>query len=124
MDVLNLARKFLDAIERGDTDAARACYADDAIIWHNFDDKEKTVDENMASLEKWKRYVDNRKYDVQRLERLSNGYLQQHILTGVTKEGVQILVHACLICTVVGDKIIKLEEYLDPAPASVVRNMD
>ena len=124
MDVLNLARKFLDAIERGDTAAARACYADDAIIWHNFDDKEKTVDENMVSLEKWKRYVDNRKYDVQRLERLSNGYLQQHILTGVTKEGVKILVHACLICTVVGDKIVKLEEYLDPAPASVVRNMD
>ena len=74
MDVLNLARKFLDAIERGDTAAARACYADDAIIWHNFDNKEKTVDENMASLEKWKRYVDHRKYDL------------QHILTGVTKE--------------------------------------
>lgn len=75
MDVLSLARKFLDAIERGDTAAARACYADDAIIWHNFDNKEKTVDENMASLEKWKRYVDHRKYDVQRLERLPNGYL-------------------------------------------------
>jgi ketosteroid isomerase-like protein len=124
MDVLNLARKFLDAIERGDTAAARACYADDAIIWHNFDNKEKTVDENMASLEKWKRYVDHRKYDLQRLERLPNGYLQQHILTGVTKEGIQILVNACLICTVFGDKIIKLEEYLDPAPASIVRNMD
>lgn len=124
MDVLELARKLLDAIEQGDTSAARACYTKDAVIWHNFDNREKTVDENMASLEKWKKYVDNRKYEVQRLERLPDGYLQQHIFSGVTKEGVAIYVFACVICTVVGDKITRLEEYLDPAPASVVRNMD
>ena len=82
MCVLELARTFLDAIERGDIVAARACYSDDAVIWHNFDNKEKTVDENMISLEKWKKYVINRTYDLQRLELLSNGYLQQHILSG------------------------------------------
>ena len=124
MCVLELARTFLDAIERGDIAAARACYSDDAVIWHNFDNKEKTVDENMISLEKWKKYVINRTYDLQRLELLSNGYLQQHILSGTTNNGVNILVHACVICTVSNNKITRLEEYLDPAPASVVRNMN
>jgi len=123
MCVLELARTFLDAIERGDIVAARACYSDDAVIWHNFDNKEKTVDENMISLEKWKKYVINRTYDLQRLELLSNGYLQQHILSGTTNNGVNILVHACVICTVSNNKITRLEEYLDPAPASIVRNM-
>ena len=124
MDVLKLAKVFLDAVERGDTDTARSCYADDAVIWHNFDNREKTVDENMASLEKWKRLVNDRKYELQRLERLPNGYFQQHILSGVTTEGTEILVHACVICTVSDDKITKLEEYLDPASASVVRNKE
>ena len=78
----------------------------------------------MISLEKWKKYVINRTYDLQRLELLSNGYLQQHILSGTTNNGVNILVHACVICTVSNNKITRLEEYLDPAPASVVRNMN
>ena len=122
MDVLDLAKKFIDAIQRGDVETARSCYTPDARIWHNFDDKEQSVDENMAALEKWKRLVDNRNYNVTRMERLPDGYLQQHILTGTTKEGVEIYVHACVICTVVDGKISRLEEYLDPGPATSVRN--
>jgi ketosteroid isomerase-like protein len=33
-----LAARFFDAIEAGDADAALACYAPDARIWHNTDE--------------------------------------------------------------------------------------
>ena len=50
MDFLALAEKFVSAIERADVDVIRQCYASDARIWHNFDNIEQTVEQNLATL--------------------------------------------------------------------------
>jgi ketosteroid isomerase-like protein len=116
METLELARRFIQAVESGELEAVRACYGEDARIWHNFDDVEQTVDENMKVLEWMKRKTTRRSYEITRLEEIAGGYLQQHILRMVNREGSEITMHACLVVRVENGKILRLEEYLDPSP--------
>ena len=121
MQTLKLARHFIAAIEAGQTEEVRAYYAPDARIWHNFDDINQTVDENMAVLEWMKRQTTRRSYEITRLEEISGGYLQQHILRMVNHEGLELVMHACVVVRVEDGKISRLEEYLDPKPAEALR---
>ena len=49
-DTHSFSDRFLACLERGDVDQARSFYAPDARIWHNFDELEQTVDENLKRL--------------------------------------------------------------------------
>ncbi len=49
-----VATRFFAAIEAGDIDALRAIYSPDAVVWHNTDQVEQSVDENLVVL----RWVD------------------------------------------------------------------
>ena len=122
MDTIELARHFTRSIESGDIEAIRACYAKDAQIWHNFDEVNQTVDENMKVLEWMKRQATRRTYEISRLEEIVGGYLQQHVLRMVNLAGEEITMPACLIVTVEDGKIRRLEEYLDPKQAERLRD--
>jgi ketosteroid isomerase-like protein len=52
-----LARRFFDAIEAGDVEAVAACYADEAVIWHNPDGLANTKAENVATLANFVRFI-------------------------------------------------------------------
>ena len=45
----DVADRLLAAIGAGDADAVRSIYAPDAALWHNFDQRDQTVDENLAT---------------------------------------------------------------------------
>jgi ketosteroid isomerase-like protein len=48
LEPIELARHFTRAIETGDIEAVRACYSEDAQIWHNFDDVKGTDRANLC----------------------------------------------------------------------------
>ena len=48
---MTIADDLFDAIEKGDIDAVRGIYAPDAVIWHNNDEVEQTVDQNLRVLQ-------------------------------------------------------------------------
>ena len=120
MDFLALAERFVSAIERADVAVIRECYAPDARIWHNFDNIEQTVDQNLATLGWMVKRMPERKYVVLRREALSDGFMQQHILAGTTRNGEAVSLPACIICRVAGGRITRLDEYLDPAAAAAL----
>jgi ketosteroid isomerase-like protein len=121
MKVLELARHFIAAIEAGDTETARACFTSDARIWHNFDDHAQTVDENMKLLGWMMKKAANRQYEITRLEEIEGGYLQQHVLRLTNHAGEEAAMHACVVVAVSDGKISRIEEYLDPAPTSILQ---
>jgi ketosteroid isomerase-like protein len=121
MDTLSLARRFIEAVEAGDVPTARSCLADDALIWHNFDEVEQTVDQNMALLEWMMGRCTERRYELTRLEEIEGGYLQQHVLRLVSRSGEKITLHACVVVRVANGRIQRIEEYLDPAPTTKLR---
>ena len=79
-ETLAFAERFVHAIQVGDVPAVRACYAPGAKIWHNTDDVEQTVDDNVKVLEWFMRKLPDRHYRVLRREALKDGFLQQHVL--------------------------------------------
>ena len=105
----------MQVLEGEDEAAARACMTEDARIWHNYDDHEQTVDENMKVLGWMVKNCRSRKYEILRLEEIAGGYLQQHILRIETNSGNQLAMHACVVVTLEDGKVKRIEEYLDPA---------
>lgn len=116
-DVLDLAARFVDAIERGDADQLRVIYAAEARIWHNFHGKDQTVDENLKTLRWMTRNLTNRRYRILRRVAIPGGFLQQHVLEGETVGG-PFSMPACIIVEVMDGRITRLEEYLDSAHAT------
>jgi ketosteroid isomerase-like protein len=112
---LALAERFLGAIESGDAAAVRACYAPDAVIWHNNDDVEQNVDKNMRTLDWFMRKLPDRHYRVIRREALKDGFLQQHVLEATLPDGTKWNLPACLVVKTRDGLIVRLDEYLDSA---------
>ena len=119
-DHLALATRFVGAIQSGDVEAVRACYAPDAKIWHNNDGIEQTVDQNLRVLKWMIRTLPERNYRVLRLEALSDGFLQQHVLEATLPDGRKWTLDACVICRVADGVITRLDEYLDSAQTNAL----
>ncbi|MGB3809590.1 MAG: nuclear transport factor 2 family protein [Parvibaculum sp.] len=120
--VIALAECFVSAIERGDIEAVKGCYAEDARIWHNFDNVDQTVAENLKVLGWMSRVLSDRKYNILRRVTIPGGYLQQHVLSGKLKSGAPFSMPACLVVLVKDGRISRLEEYLDPAQAAALQS--
>ena len=123
-DYTAFAGRFISAIQAGDAEAVRACYAPDARIWHNHDGLEQTVEQNIKALKWFVRNLPDRFYRVQRVEPLSDGFLQQHVLEATLPDGTVWAMDACVVVRMEGGLIVRLDEYLDSAKAnalSVVR---
>jgi len=114
-EYLDVAHRFVDALNNNDGDAVRAIYHPEARIWHNFDLAYQSVEDNVRTLGWMHHKLPKLQYDIVRLEALPTGYLQQHVLRGEMEDGTPIALYACVTCTVEDGRITSLEEYLDPA---------
>jgi ketosteroid isomerase-like protein len=119
-DYTDFAKRFVDAIEAGDVEAVRACYAPDAKIWHNHDGLEQTVDQNLKAVAWFARTLPNRRYRVTRREALPDGFLQQHVLEATLADGAPWALDACVVARMKDGVITRLEEYLDSAQAAAL----
>ena len=120
-ETLVFAKKFVDAIQAGDTATVRACYHPDAKLWHNTDGIEQTVDQNMKVLDWFIRTLPDRNYRVTRREALSDGFLQQHVLEATLPDGTKWAMDACVVIKIENGLITRLDEYLDSAQAGKLR---
>ena len=112
-----VANRFLDALNAGDVEAARACYHPDAEIWHDFDGVTQTVDQNMQLMAVMGKRASRRAYVIRRLEPIEGGYLQQHTLELTTLAGQDLVAEAVALVRVGDDGLIhRLDEWINPAP--------
>jgi ketosteroid isomerase-like protein len=121
-DALDIAERFFRAVESGDLDAVRAIYAPDAVVWHNHDRQEQTVEENLRVLGWVARNLPGRRYNVRRRVVIPGGFMQQHVLEAETAGG-PFTMPACVVCEVKDGRITRLEEYLDSAQAGHLRSL-
>ena len=114
-DKSELADRLFTAIQEGNVEAVAGLYADDAVIWHNFDGIEQPREANLAVLAWMTANVDNLRYDDIQRHDFDGGFVQQHVLRGTTKTGAPLEVPSCLIVHVDDDRITRIDEYLDTA---------
>lgn len=115
----DLADRLLAAIVTADHHVMRAIYAPDAALWHNFDQREQTVDENLKSLADLHARLSDIRYTEIRRFLAPGGFVQQHVLTGQAAGG-PLRMPAMIRFWVDGGRITRLEEYLDTAQAMVM----
>jgi ketosteroid isomerase-like protein len=121
-EALEVAERFFRAIEAGDVERIKAIYAPDAIIWHNDDQKEQTVEENLRVLTWVTRNLTNRHYRVKRRVAIPGGFLQQHVLEAQTANG-PFSMPACIVVEVKDGRITRLDEYLDSGQTAALTKL-
>ena len=119
-EIEEFAAHFVDAVQRGDAEAMRACYAPDGVIWHNTNG-EQSLDDNVKALNWFVQTLPDRKYNVLRREVIPNGFVQQHILSATLPNGEAWQMDACVVVSLENGKIKRLDEYLDSAAGAKLR---
>lgn len=120
-EIENFAQAFVGAVQAGDGELMRSFYTPDAKIWHNTDNVEQTIDDNIKVLNWFVRTLPDRKYTVLRREPLSDGFVQQHILSATLPDGTAWSMDACVIVKMAEGKIVRLDEYMDSAAGAKLR---
>jgi ketosteroid isomerase-like protein len=110
-----LADRLFAAIERGDIDAVRAVYSPDVVVWHNNDEVEQGLEENLRVLGWVIANLDDRRYEDVRRWVTDTGFVQQHVLRFTRRDGVRQEIPACLVARCEGGRITRIDEYLDSA---------
>jgi ketosteroid isomerase-like protein len=118
-EIQAVAERFFRAIEEGDLDAVKACYASDAVVWHNYDRVEQPVADNLVTLAFVVGAVANRRYEEVRRVVLDDGFVQQHVLRGDAPGG-RLEMPAMMRVWVADGRVTRIDEYLDPAQANVL----
>jgi uncharacterized protein len=116
---MQTADKLFRAIESGDIDAIRNIYTPNTKIWHNNDGVAQSVEENLAVLRWVINNIKGIKYTDVRRQPTPTGFVQQHVLRGRFKDK-DIALPACIIATVEGGHITRLDEYLDSAHTALL----
>jgi ketosteroid isomerase-like protein len=122
-EILALAKSFFDALELGDVSILRKVYAPNVEIWHNTDGLVQTLEENETTLKSFVSRISDRKYSQRRTEAFDGGFVQQHVLTGVRKDGAKLALPACIVCAVKNGRITRLDEYFDSAAVDQFRKV-
>jgi len=119
---LALLDRFFAAIQAGDLETVRACYAPDAQIWHNNDNAIQGPAENLPVLRWVSTNIKGMRYDDVRRTVMEDGRVfQQHVLRGTAPNGQPLEVFACIVFSFGGGCITRLDEYLDTGQTAVLR---
>jgi len=116
-----LVVRFFAALEAGDIETLREIYAPDAVVWHNDDLIEQSVDDNLKVLQGLHRAVSGLRYDIVRRAAAADGIIQQHVLRGRLPDGAAVELHAAMYLQVRDGHITRIEEYLDSAKRSSIK---
>ena len=108
-----LADRMMTAIEEGDLDGVRACYAPGLRLWMNLTREEVGRDEAIDVLRGFVAATTSRRYEVIRRIDTPDGYVQEHVLHVVGTNGADAASAACLIVEVDDGALSSIREYLD-----------
>ena len=114
-EINTLADRVFAAIEAGDTEAVAACYADDAVVWHNTDQVDQNKADNLRVLSWVIDHTAVRSYRDIRRTVIDHGFVQQHSLHVGFDDGRTADLPACLVVAVADGLVVRIDEYLDGA---------
>ncbi len=112
---IEVARQLFAAIEAGDIDTVRDLYTGDAGIWHNTDGITQTLDENLRTLSWVIENLADIRYEDVICQPTPTGFVQQHVLHATAPSGAAVALPACIVVTINGSHITRIDEYLDSA---------
>jgi ketosteroid isomerase-like protein len=122
MSSVDVVVRFFAALEAGDIETVRAIYSPDALIWHNDDLIEQSVQDNLKVLAGLHKTLSGLRYDVIRRAEAKDGVIQQHVLRGTLPNGQPCELHAAMYLRVSDGHVTRIEEYLDSANRAQIKS--
>ncbi|MFE4758871.1 nuclear transport factor 2 family protein [Streptomyces mirabilis] len=105
-------------IAAGDLSGLRELYRPDAVVWHNVDDTEKSVDTSLEMMQGMLSVTTKRWYEEVRLTPTHEGFVQQHYTCAELVDGRSMRVPTCMVITLDGERVTRLEEYFESGAAT------
>lgn len=118
METQELAREFTRAYPAGDIEALRALFQPDAVVRHNFEPRQQSLDENLALIDSIVAAGHELRYEDVRREFFASGFVQEHRVNGRTPDGKTWTAEACVVFHARDGRLVSLSEYMDPASLS------
>ncbi|BBY17035.1 nuclear transport factor 2 family protein [Mycolicibacterium litorale] len=111
-----VADRLFGAIERSDTAAVEALWAEDVLVWHSGDRRDNDRDRALRVIFWLVGHTTERRYEVLDRRLFGDGFVQQHILHATGSNGSTIAMRVCIVIVVRADGLItRIDEYFDPA---------
>ena len=111
----DVADKVVEAVESGDAEALRAVYSPDLVMVLYTDGVQRNRDEAIAAFSALRDGLRDVRLVITDRQPTPVGYVSQQVLHGTTRSGERVRVSHCLITRVDGDRITRIDEYLDSA---------
>ena len=99
-------------------EALAGLYSHDMIVWHNFDNRAQSREENIELLSHLPEMFHEFKYTNIRRHIIDDGFVQQHDLSLVKKDGTRNTVHVCMVVKLRHNHIVRIDEYFDTSQAA------
>lgn len=115
MDTKNPLDIVFDHLADGNVPAALEYMSPDARIWHCFD---RIAHDREGTAREWASFVGSfpeRTFTDIRSQPTANGFIRQHVMTVRTTRGQRFSWEVCVVVVMDGDRIGRLDEYLDRA---------
>lgn len=112
-DGVQLAHGLFDSLGRGDRQGVLGAVTDDAIVWQNYDDREKPFADRIGNLIRAFEITDGFHYAERRYLPLPGGALLQHRLRGTAPNGEEFDAPIIVRAYTSGLRLSRFEEYVD-----------
>lgn len=109
---VEVAQALMQRTLAGDIEGACELYAEDAVCWRNFDERELDKAQ-VARVIGFLRRLDDLRYEQVRISATDEGFVQQHVMRCRAASGADVRVAACLVAQVRDGLIRRLDEYVD-----------
>jgi ketosteroid isomerase-like protein len=119
-DGLAVANRFFQGLLDGDLAALDAACAPGSVLWINVTEQERPLEASLPGFARLRAKVPDLRMDMVRRRGTSEGFVEQHVLTGTMPTGDKLRVVGCFIGTVQAGRITRLEEYVDGAQAAAL----
>jgi ketosteroid isomerase-like protein len=114
-DKRRLAVAYATATRAGDVEALAAISEPDAVVWHNHDGVEVSLERSARTLAWLHRTVPDLSWEDVAMILTADGFVWRALLTG-TAPGGRLRAHTCAVVTLSdAGRVARADEYLDPA---------
>jgi ketosteroid isomerase-like protein len=119
-----VAERLLAAFQAHDPEAVAACLTPGARRWLNITDEEMGLDGILALVKAEGAVVAESRMTLRRRHATEDGFVAQFDADGTTLDGEPYHIPVCLVVTLDGDRVARMEEYADLGQAQpIVRAM-
>jgi limonene-1,2-epoxide hydrolase len=114
---IDISCRLTEAFGLKNIKAIADLYGDSIVVWHNHTNVFENKSENISSLSDFFELFSSVSYEDIKLTPTNGGFVQQHVIRGKLAANDHVVeLPVCLVAQIEGSKIVRLDEYVDPAP--------